>query len=363
MAIIVIAGTFYSTSHLAGVPWSHNLFPGTAIVSGTIKANLLDSAGAPTGISLSNNAGISGWGAGNPQSITTNASSWPSEVASSQWSKSNSSGGIDMTFGSVPNGSTYTLELIGYSGNSSLDTNFTVNGDTQLYNQGGSATVSTERIFTGTVSGGALTFTGMGTSSSAFVSGFRLTLETAPDTEKPVITLTGDAVVNVPLNGTYTELGATWTDNVDGSGAAIVGGDTVNTAVVGTYIVTYNYTDAAGNIADQVTRTVNVFDPSIVDQFTLNAYWAEQDIRRAGFHSSLIQPSRRRAEEVLINQALIDLGLPGMTPPSDGITADPGYVVTDTIRIFQAKMQTILPDSLGRIQTRITDLLTSRGWS
>lgn len=85
------------------------------------------------------------------------------------------------------------------------------------------------------------------------------TLETSSlDTEAPVITLTGPSVVNLVQGDTYTEQGATWTDNVDGSGAATVGGDTVDTSTVDTYTVTYDYTDAAGNAATQVTRTVIV---------------------------------------------------------------------------------------------------------
>jgi hypothetical protein len=47
-------------------------------------------------------------------------------------------------------------------------------------------------------------------------------------------------------------------DNCDAASAATVGGDTVNTAVVGNYIVRYNKTDSAGNVAAEVTRTVTV---------------------------------------------------------------------------------------------------------
>ena len=78
------------------------------------------------------------------------------------------------------------------------------------------------------------------------------------DTEKPVITLVGDASISINKGDTYTEQGATWTDNVDGSGNATIGGDTVDTSTLGTYVVKYNYTDAAGNVATEVTRTVVV---------------------------------------------------------------------------------------------------------
>jgi len=84
-----------------------------------------------------------------------------------------------------------------------------------------------------------------------------------PDTEAPVITLNGNATIDVPLGGTYTELGATATDNVDGdlTSSIVIGGDTVDTNTLGTYIVTYNVSDAAGNNAVEVTRTVNVINP------------------------------------------------------------------------------------------------------
>ncbi len=79
------------------------------------------------------------------------------------------------------------------------------------------------------------------------------------DTVKPVITLVGTTPVVVQVAGTYTDAGATATDNVDGAiTAKIVKSGTVNTAAVGTYTVTYNVSDTAGNAAAPVTRTVNV---------------------------------------------------------------------------------------------------------
>jgi hypothetical protein len=83
-----------------------------------------------------------------------------------------------------------------------------------------------------------------------------------PDLEVPVISLNGASTVNLNPGDTYNELGATATDNVDGniSGSIIIGGDTVNTNVLGSYVVTYNVSDAAGNDALEVIRTVVVSD-------------------------------------------------------------------------------------------------------
>jgi len=88
------------------------------------------------------------------------------------------------------------------------------------------------------------------------------------DTTLPVITLTGSADVYVEIGGTYTELGATFADAVDGSGSAVVAGSFVNTTIPSTYVVTYDYTDAAGNAAIQASRNVIVQD-TIAPAFTL----------------------------------------------------------------------------------------------
>ena len=81
----------------------------------------------------------------------------------------------------------------------------------------------------------------------------------APDTTRPVITLLGDATVQVTEGSTYTDAGATALDNVDGNITSdIVTTNPVDESVIGQYIVRYNVADAAENDAIEVTRTVNV---------------------------------------------------------------------------------------------------------
>ncbi|MBJ2129055.1 DUF5011 domain-containing protein [Alteromonas sp. IB21] len=83
--------------------------------------------------------------------------------------------------------------------------------------------------------------------------------EPAGDTAKPVIILLGDASVTITEGDTYTDAGATASDNVDGdiSGNIVVAG-LVDTSTPATYIITYNVSDSAGNQADEVVRTVIV---------------------------------------------------------------------------------------------------------
>jgi hypothetical protein len=81
------------------------------------------------------------------------------------------------------------------------------------------------------------------------------------DRVKPVITLVGDANVTVEAGDSYTDDGATANDNRDGDITAnIVTTSNVDTSTVGSYQVMYDVTDAAGNPADQVIRTVDVVD-------------------------------------------------------------------------------------------------------
>ncbi len=88
---------------------------------------------------------------------------------------------------------------------------------------------------------------------------------TVQDTTAPVISLNGGAVVTVEIGDAYTEPGATVSDNDPAytTTVATVGGDTVDTSSIGTYLVSYTApTDDANNTPDPVTRTVVVQDTS-----------------------------------------------------------------------------------------------------
>lgn len=77
------------------------------------------------------------------------------------------------------------------------------------------------------------------------------------DSTKPVITLNGEATVELTVGDAYVDAGATATDDIDGSINVTTTGS-VDTTTAGTYILTYSATDTAGNAADTVTRTVIV---------------------------------------------------------------------------------------------------------
>jgi len=101
--------------------------------------------------------------------------------------------------------------------------------------------------------------------TAAQITASTLILDTFPndpvrwvDTIIPVITMNA-ASSTVVQGKIYSDAGATAWDNVDGDLTAnITIQNLVNTSVIGTYTVAYNVSDAAGNAAVQVTRSINV---------------------------------------------------------------------------------------------------------
>jgi len=151
-------------------------------------------------------------------------------------------GGMDtgVTASVTISGGQYSKNLAGYSSQSGITA---TNGDTFKVRHTSSGSFSTSTTTTLTVGG----------VSGSFVS------TTTADNIAPVITRTGSSIWNLTVGGSYSDQGATAADNLDGNiTSSIVTVNPVNTAVVGTYTVTYNVSDAAGNAAPQVTRTVYV---------------------------------------------------------------------------------------------------------
>ena len=132
------------------------------------------------------------------------------------------------------------------------------------------------------------------------------------DTTNPIITLMGDATITHEAATAYIDLGAGWTDTLDGSGNVTATG-TVDVNTLGAYILTYDYTDAAGNEGTQATRTVNVVDtikPVISllgDRNVTHSVWT--DYSDAGAEASDSLDGNLSANLVLTNG--LDVNLPG----------------------------------------------------
>ncbi len=86
-----------------------------------------------------------------------------------------------------------------------------------------------------------------------------VTIQTPQDSIKPVITLNGEEHIRLFVGDQYQEAGATAFDNVDGNITANIQiHSNVDMSTAGSYTVTYNVTDQAGNQAEEVERTIKV---------------------------------------------------------------------------------------------------------
>lgn len=94
---------------------------------------------------------------------------------------------------------------------------------------------------------------------SAGLTGTAQAKVTVVDMTAPVLSLVGSPSVTITEGDNYLDSGANASDNVDGNITAnIAVSGSVNVNAVGTYALTYNVSDSAGNAANSVSRTVTV---------------------------------------------------------------------------------------------------------
>jgi hypothetical protein len=128
-------------------------------------------------------------------------------------------------------------------------------------------TAAADTIASGTVASATISYSVAATyahqvSYKMVVRNSIATVESAPvaltvsDVTAPVVILTGSAAVTVNQNSSWTDPGATATDDRDGTKTVVISG-TVNLAAPGTYTVKYTATDNAGN-SSYKERTVTV---------------------------------------------------------------------------------------------------------
>src|SRR6266568_3024753 len=156
------------------------------------------------------------------------------------------------------------------------------------------------------------------------------------DTTPPVITLNGSATVTLECHvDSYTEQGAGVSDACDTAlTTATMGGDTVNVNATGTYHVTYNATDASGNHALEVTRTVSVQDttPPLVTILGANPLTNE-------CHSALVDPGATATDACAGSRAVttnstVNANAPGVYQISYSSSDGNGNSATNTRTVY-----------------------------
>ncbi|HRZ30262.1 MAG TPA: DUF5011 domain-containing protein [Candidatus Paceibacterota bacterium] len=108
-------------------------------------------------------------------------------------------------------------------------------------------------------------------------SPYTITVDTSvpfSDTTAPLITLLGEALVDLTVGDTYSDAGVTVMDDIDGdltasTTAITVTGLPVDTSASGTQFVVYTATDSSSNSAS-TTRTINISDSAPVTAPTID---------------------------------------------------------------------------------------------
>ncbi len=182
---------------------------------------------------------------------------------------------VDRTVIVVPDTTAPVIALVGNATiNLNIGDSYTEEGATATDNKDGDITanilIGGDAVDTNTAGTYTVTYNVSDAAGNAAAQVDR-TVNIIPDTTAPVITLTGNAIINLNVGDAYTEQGATATDNIDGDISAniVIAGDVVDTNTAGTYVATYNVSDAAGNAATQVDRTVNVIPDTTAPVITL----------------------------------------------------------------------------------------------
>lgn len=143
---------------------------------------------------------------------------------------------------------------------------------------------------------------------------FEVAKDFSIDVKAPTMTLNGGDM-QVPVNGVFADPGVNLFDDLDGSSLTPVITGSVDVSTVGTYTLTYDAVDTAGNAATTLTRVVTVVDQ--VAPF---------------IETSLIDQTVNKASFTFTAEALDNVAVASFTVKHNGVTITPtsgtSYTVT-----------------------------------
>ena len=185
------------------------------------------------------------------------------------------------------------------------------------------------------------------------------------DTTAPVISLVGSAIVNSELGRVYSDAGATATDNKDGSvTSSITTVSDVDANTVGSYTVTYNVTDAAGNAATQVTRTINVGPDETIPVISLIGS-SSVDVERANAYSDLGATATDNVDGTITSSIVTVNGVDATTSGTYTVTYDvndaAGNAATQVTRVVTVEDTTPPGLTVDSLNLNVADGTTALG--
>ena len=176
------------------------------------------------------------------------------------------------------------------------------------------------------------------------------------DTEKPIITLIGHSNITTPIDQTYVDDSATVADNDPSySGTVSLNDSGVDTTKENTYTIVYSAdADNAGNIPDNVTRTVTV-SGFVLSISSDNTYY--DDLAKEGDLVSV-----KIVSDPYINSLIIGATILGRSADASSITGNTIYAnttVLDSDANDNIEFSITLNLTTGTLVTITNDNLTS----
>ncbi len=137
------------------------------------------------------------------------------------------------------------------------------------------------------------------------------------DQNKPVMTLIGEPEIIIDYGSIYIDQGVEIVDNKDKDLITEVYND-VNTRQLGEYIINYNVTDEAGNIAEEVSRKVIVTTPKYCFEFAEEESTIKDYLKGVNCLKKVLIPPKINniAVTTIGKSALSDKGLTEITIPN-----------------------------------------------
>jgi len=176
------------------------------------------------------------------------------------------------------------------------------------------------------------------------------------DDVAPVISMIGtDEIVEV--NTTYTDLGATAVDNIEGNiTARIVTDIAVDMSQAGVYFVSYDVTDKSGNTAGTVTRKVTVVQDLTKPTITLNGanpiVWSVLFTYAEPGFTAVDQPTGKNVNSQVSVSGLVDENKIGDYTLTYTVYDDYGNMATATrtVQVRDTTAPTIESDPIVQVQ-------------
>ena len=171
------------------------------------------------------------------------------------------------------------------------------------------------------------------------------TVNVTADITVPVITIGGANPQNIELGAAYSELGATASDNIDGSLTVVIDATAVDVDTQGSYEVSYTVSDAAGNAATPVIRTVNVTADITVPVITIGGA-NPQNIELGAAYSELGATASDNIDgslTVVIDATAVDVDTQGSYEVSYTVSDAAGNAATPVIRTVNVTADITVP--------------------